>query len=126
VLNLKSPDDIPKVVFKEYFKPYRYGQVAMKRPKHYIRYIEPSEEQLKDICEYDMDEQDVCWLKEINKERRAEDVSEISEITFEKIIDQLEKEWFHLVFYHYLLVMNKVRVLMIVDQRYCERVSATR
>ncbi|KAI7905371.1 uncharacterized protein BX663DRAFT_499491 [Cokeromyces recurvatus] len=68
------------------------------RPKnHYIRYIEPSEKELFEMVEYDMDEQDEAWLKIYNKERKKENVGQISCELFEAIIDKLEKEWFNLV-----------------------------
>jgi hypothetical protein len=40
---------------------------------------------------------DEFWLKEINAERRKQDLGEVSSSVFEKIIDRLEKEWFDLV-----------------------------
>ncbi|KAG1452636.1 hypothetical protein G6F46_001262 [Rhizopus delemar] len=69
-----------------------------KRPEnHYIRYTEPSESQLFNTIEYDMDEQDEIWLKILNNERRKEKLGELNADLFENIIDQLEKEWFDLV-----------------------------
>lgn len=69
-----------------------------KRPEnHYIHYIEPSDVELYDTVEYDMDEQDKEWLQLYNKERRKESPGEISPYLFECIMDKLEKEWFHLV-----------------------------
>ncbi|KAI8971081.1 PHD-zinc-finger like domain-containing protein [Pilobolus umbonatus] len=63
----------------------------------YIRYIEPSESELFDTVEYDMDEQDQTWLKILNNQRKKEGLGEISGDVFEKVIDQLEKEWFNLI-----------------------------
>ncbi|KAG0209686.1 nuA3 HAT complex component nto1 [Mortierella sp. GBA30] len=63
---------------------------------HNVRYIEPTETELAERVEYDMDEQDEFWLKEINAERRKQDFGEITASMFEKIIDRLEKEWFDL------------------------------
>ncbi|CAO3564392.1 unnamed protein product [Mortierella alpina] len=63
---------------------------------HNVRYIEPTETELAERVEYDMDEQDEFWLKEINAERRKQDLGEVSSSMFEKIIDRLEKEWFDL------------------------------
>jgi hypothetical protein len=40
---------------------------------------------------------DEYWLKEINVERRKQDLGEVTPELFEKIIDRLEKEWFDLV-----------------------------
>ncbi|KAG0253050.1 nuA3 HAT complex component nto1 [Mortierella polycephala] len=63
---------------------------------HNLRYIEPTETELAERVEYDMDEQDEFWLKEINAERRKQDLGEVTASIFEKIIDRLEKEWFDL------------------------------
>ncbi|KAF9174985.1 nuA3 HAT complex component nto1 [Mortierella sp. AD010] len=63
---------------------------------HNVRYIEPTETELAERVEYDMDEQDEFWLKDINAERRKQDLGEVSASMFEKIIDRLEKEWFDL------------------------------
>ncbi|KAF9188196.1 nuA3 HAT complex component nto1 [Haplosporangium sp. Z 11] len=63
---------------------------------HNLRYIEPTETELAERVEYDMDEQDEFWLKEINTERRKQDLGEVTASIFEKIIDRLEKEWFDL------------------------------
>ncbi|KAF9583746.1 nuA3 HAT complex component nto1, partial [Lunasporangiospora selenospora] len=63
---------------------------------HNVRYIEPTETELAERVEYDMDEQDEFWLREINAERRRQDLGEITSSTFEKIFDRLEKEWFDL------------------------------
>ncbi|KAI9485157.1 hypothetical protein BDB00DRAFT_87978 [Zychaea mexicana] len=63
-------------------------QQRFQRPEnHYIRYIEPSEADLMDTVEYDMDEH----------ERRKEDLGEVSGDLFEAVMDQLEKEWFDLI-----------------------------
>ncbi|KAK3075898.1 hypothetical protein LTR53_000327 [Teratosphaeriaceae sp. CCFEE 6253] len=43
--------------------------------------------------EYDMDEQDVEWLNEINEQRRAEGVDAIKPAIFEIIMTQIEKEY---------------------------------
>ncbi|KAG0019740.1 nuA3 HAT complex component nto1 [Podila clonocystis] len=63
---------------------------------HNVRYIEPTETELAERVEYDMDEQDEFWLKEINEDRRKKDLGEVSSSIFEKIFDRLEKEWFDL------------------------------
>ena len=67
------------------------------KPDHYIRYIEPTESDLKTQVEYDMDEQDQAWLDALNYDRRKEGLDTISYETFEIILDQLEKEWFDLM-----------------------------
>ncbi|KAJ3095036.1 nuA3 HAT complex component nto1, partial [Phlyctochytrium bullatum] len=75
---------------------------------HYVRYVEPIEQQLAERIEYDMDEQglagatvylttlDLAWLNFINEERRNEGEPGVSELVFELIMDRLEKEWFDL------------------------------
>jgi hypothetical protein len=69
-----------------------------KRPEnHYIHYIEPSDVELYDSVEYDMDEQDQSWLKLYNRERRKDLLGDISPYLFECLMDKLEKEWFSLV-----------------------------
>jgi hypothetical protein len=40
---------------------------------------------------------DEFWLKELNAERRKQDLAEVSSSVFERIFDRLEKEWFDLV-----------------------------
>lgn len=69
-----------------------------KRPEnHYIHHIEPSDVELYDSVEYDMDEQDKVWLQLYNQERSKELLGDISPFLFETIMDKLEKEWFHLI-----------------------------
>lgn len=43
--------------------------------------------------EYDMDEQDVAWLEEINEQRKAEGVDAIKPAIFEITLTQIEKEY---------------------------------
>ncbi|KAF8738987.1 PHD-finger, partial [Rhizoctonia solani] len=76
---------------------YNEVNVTFERPEHYIRYVDPIESELLTQVEYDMDEQDEEWLKEINSERYKEQSERISPETFEIIIDRLEKEWFELM-----------------------------
>ncbi len=46
--------------------------------------------------EYDMDEEDVVWLKLMNKKRTSENLHAITEEQFELLMDRLEKEsYFH-------------------------------
>lgn len=51
----------------------------------------------KRAVEYDMDEQDMAWLRLWNAERKAEGLERVDEDDFELVIDRLEKYWFHLV-----------------------------
>ncbi|ORX49484.1 hypothetical protein DM01DRAFT_1105908 [Hesseltinella vesiculosa] len=64
---------------------------------HYIRYIEPTEQDLYEMVEYDMDEQDEIWLHLLNVERKADNTGEVPSSLFENVMDKLEKEWFDLV-----------------------------
>lgn len=83
------------------------------RPEnHYIHYNELSDVELYDSVEYDMDEQDQCWLRLYNKERRKELAGDISPYLFECIMDKLEKEWFNLVS---LSLLGHVIVLVVDD-----------
>jgi len=76
------------------------------RPEnHYIHYNELSDVDLYDSVEYDMDEQDQCWLRLYNQERRKEFLGDISPYLFECIMDKLEKEWFNLVNMHLFLLV---------------------
>ncbi|KAI8378259.1 PHD-zinc-finger like domain-containing protein, partial [Choanephora cucurbitarum] len=60
-------------------------------------FVEPTESDLFQTVEYDMDEQDDIWLQIYNKERKKENIGEISSELFEAMMDQIEKEWFNLV-----------------------------
>ncbi|KAJ3343649.1 nuA3 HAT complex component nto1 [Gonapodya sp. JEL0774] len=62
----------------------------------YIRYVEPTEAELYDRIEYDLDEQDKAWLTIVNNERRTLGEPEVPESVLEFVIDQYEKEWFDL------------------------------
>ena len=46
------------------------------------------------MVEYDMDSEDEIWLKDFNEEIRKKGVHVLSEDTFERLIDRLEKESF--------------------------------
>ncbi|KAJ3062881.1 nuA3 HAT complex component nto1, partial [Podochytrium sp. JEL0797] len=67
------------------------------KENQYVRYIEPTEEELSARIEYDMDEQDKAWLASQNAHRHATTSdTPIPDILFEFIMDRLEKEWFDL------------------------------
>ncbi|KAF9979176.1 nuA3 HAT complex component nto1 [Actinomortierella ambigua] len=96
VLEPKTPiSSLPKSNFRKIPREIEDVEV-FHMPSHFMRYIEPTEMDLADRVEYDMDEQDQFWLQAINEERRKDDLVEVSANTFEKIIDRLEKEWFDL------------------------------
>lgn len=75
------------------------GQIYKKPENHYVHYIEPSDIELYNLVEYDMDEQDKHWLSMYNRERRQQVLDDISPYLFEYIMDKLEKEWFNMVLF---------------------------
>ncbi|TFK85272.1 hypothetical protein K466DRAFT_197390 [Polyporus arcularius HHB13444] len=78
-------------------KQYGYNDGSeFQRPEHYIRYIEPLEDDLAVQVEYDMDEQDQEWLDALNTDRKNQQLDKVSYETFEIVMDRLEKEWFDL------------------------------
>ncbi|KAJ1343023.1 hypothetical protein BSLG_002448 [Batrachochytrium salamandrivorans] len=58
--------------------------------------LEPSEDDLAERVEYDMDEQDRAWLNTFNAERRQRCCRICTEDLFEAVMDHIEKEWFDL------------------------------
>lgn len=98
--------------FSRLFKP----QTEYHRPDvAYIRLTEPTEDELKERVEYDMDEQDWCWLKVYNAQRAEEDLPPIDSNTFELVIDQLEKHWFNLT----KDLQNKDKEPMTLEESLC-------
>ncbi|KAJ1657268.1 hypothetical protein IWQ61_003297 [Dispira simplex] len=76
---------------------YTEAQRHFKRPEgHYIRNSELSETELAERTEYDMDEEDQCWLDLINQTRREQGLNPVPNCLFELLIDRLEKAWFDL------------------------------
>ncbi|KAJ3139447.1 nuA3 HAT complex component nto1 [Physocladia obscura] len=74
------------------------GTKFLFKENQYIRYIEPTEEDLSRRIEYDMDEQDKIWLEAQNAHRFAStNDPPIPPILFEFIMDRLEKEYFSLL-----------------------------
>lgn len=63
----------------------------------YCANLEPSEDELAERVEYDMDEIDRIWLASFNLKQKKLGEKECSFDLFEFIIDQLEKAWFDLV-----------------------------
>ncbi|KAJ3047504.1 nuA3 HAT complex component nto1 [Rhizophlyctis rosea] len=89
---------IPKASWRD-LPPDEEGRVRVvgrQGGNAYIRHIEPTEDELAERVEYDMDEQDLFWLKHINEERKAKGLPQCDEDFFERIMDRLEKEWFDL------------------------------
>ncbi|KAI9095222.1 hypothetical protein DFS34DRAFT_627114 [Phlyctochytrium arcticum] len=94
-----APLSLPKTAFRsippddsEEFA----GREKFRLPHAYIRHSEPSEDELAQRVEYDMDEQDMEWLTAMNEDRRQESLGMLGEDYFERVMDILEKEWFDL------------------------------
>jgi hypothetical protein len=84
---------LPKPNFQRIEHPPRYGAPFV-IPATYIRYIEPSPEEIYQTIEYDMDEEDQFWLTALNlKRRHQQKVGPVSASLFELAMDRLEKEW---------------------------------
>ena len=65
-------------------------------PDQYIKFVEKTAEELDKEVEYDMDEEDVEWLKLMNSKRNGDRLDQITEDQFELLMDRLEKEsYFH-------------------------------
>ena len=65
-------------------------------PETYYKFIEKTAEEMDKEVEYDMDEEDVAWLKMMNSRRSSDQLTKISEDQFELLMDRLEKEsYFH-------------------------------
>lgn len=80
------------------------------RTETFIRYIEPTQNELDEMIEYEMDEmvkeiyifldfffeiiflKDLTWLKQVNQERGKRNLRPVIEEEFELLIDRLEKE----------------------------------
>ncbi|KAI8996016.1 hypothetical protein BC832DRAFT_309143 [Gaertneriomyces semiglobifer] len=93
------PTHLPKPVFRhipETDEDYLLNSERFKMKAAYLRHIEPSEQELAERVEYDMDEQDLAWLELVNDDRRKEGLGLVELDYFEKVMDLLEKEWFDL------------------------------
>lgn len=61
--------------------------------------IEKNGDEIDGEVEYDMDEEDGCWLDLINKRRQDQGLSKVLVDTFELLMDRLEKEsYFQVIF----------------------------
>ncbi|XP_073999443.1 bromodomain-containing protein 140 isoform X2 [Rhodnius prolixus] len=78
----------PKVQLLE---DYHISNMSTK-PIGYIRLIEKNGDEIDGEVEYDMDEEDGCWLDLINKRRQDQGLSKVLVDTFELLMDRLEKE----------------------------------
>lgn len=63
-----------------------------KRPEQLIKFVEKSRADFDRTVEYDCDEEDYLWIKNINKERKKNKASIISPEQLEQVMDRLEKE----------------------------------
>jgi len=79
----------PIIVIDDYDKHVAKDFV---RPSHYLRYKAPSEKELDDVVEYEMDDEDIEF---VTKTLPAMKVT-LKEEKFEQIVDRLEKESFKL------------------------------
>jgi len=69
---------------------------ALPMPTAYFKFIEKTAEEMDREVEYDMDEEDVAWLKLMNGRRSSDQLTRITEDQFELLMDRLEKEsYFH-------------------------------
>ena len=85
---------LPEAQYKE-IEDYKLPP-APPMPDQYIKFVEKTPEELDKEIEYDMDEEDVEWLKLMNGKRRSDKLGEITEDQFELLMDRLEKEsYFH-------------------------------
>lgn len=85
---------LPEAVYRE-IDDYKLPP-APPMPDTYYQFVEKSAEQLDMDVEYDMDEEDVAWLKLMNGRRLNDQLAKITEDQFELLMDRLEKEsYFH-------------------------------
>ena len=94
LLSKETMKAVPKPAFSALQRSR--SPVHAKRHPLFCRYVEPSEDQLAERVEYDMDEQDKAYLELLNDERKKLGFKECSEDLFEVIMDRLEKQWFDL------------------------------
>jgi len=85
---------LPEAVYRE-IDDYKLP-AAPPMPDTYYQFVEKTAEQLDMEVEYDMDEEDVAWLKLMNGRRVSDQLAKITEDQFELLMDRLEKEsYFH-------------------------------
>jgi len=78
-------------------------------PKSYIKYIENEGENKANEIEYDLDREDLEWLKLINLKRKEKGYNFIDDIVFEKAINLLEKESYFQVLF---LLKNFLKIFL--------------
>uniref|UniRef100_A0A1I8AYM8 Bromodomain and PHD finger-containing protein n=1 Tax=Meloidogyne hapla TaxID=6305 RepID=A0A1I8AYM8_MELHA len=85
-------DNIPKPHYKTLAKNELTIQQTASMPKSYVKYIDCEGENKANEIEYDLDREDLEWLKLINEERKEKGYNSIDDIVLEKAINLLEKE----------------------------------
>ena len=83
------PDVNMKIVDNDKY-PWHLEERQM--PSSYVKYMEKTSEELDELIEYDLDEEDIEWLRVVNSERVKEDLKEIKQQDFILIMNRLEKE----------------------------------
>ncbi|CAH8535230.1 unnamed protein product [Schistosoma margrebowiei] len=84
--------DVPKVVYSIDPEFSIRKSVRLKEGSSYIRFIEKTSDELDEVVEYDLDEEDLFWLKRINAKRNSLSLPPVSESTLEWIMDRFEKK----------------------------------
>jgi len=59
----------------------------------YIRYMQPTPDDLDQAIEYDMDDEDEVWLAKYNKQAKARSRTQLGEEWLEHLMDRMEKEY---------------------------------
>uniref|UniRef100_A0A7I5EB97 PHD-type domain-containing protein n=2 Tax=Haemonchus contortus TaxID=6289 RepID=A0A7I5EB97_HAECO len=63
-----------------------------RRPEQFIKFVEKTKSDYDRMVEYDCDEEDYLWIKNINKERKKNKASLLLPEQMEQVMDRLEKE----------------------------------
>jgi len=84
---------LPSVQFKVLTEEEWPMKELPPRPSNYYRYIEQTDDDMKQMQEYDLDEQDMAWLELTNQDRKNKfNLPEIEPDELEFLIDRIEKE----------------------------------
>ena len=86
---VKVPDVNMKLIESD---RYPWLKEDKRMPSSFVKYMEKTNEELDELIEYDLDEEDIEWLKLINNERIKEELKEIKQQDFIFIMNRLEKE----------------------------------